>query len=254
MVTRGSSARAKTESEAILEQTGESSACQIKKEHEAHAESELTREDQQDMLAQQRSMIHQLIEQQAATQTAMHKMQTAMREQQAAAHEQQPASNAYSVTFQWQGKEMKVVTKVLVPILTATLLSVRSPISLRYAQVLKCVRSFVYFVLMCEYRSHSENTLGYMHRYLSDFYSTKDVFRTFRTSKITKAGATKLKEKLLQVWEIQREGREDWESLSLADKRRLQTEDEESIADEVLDYTMDNSDFNFKRDDLRDWG
>ena len=42
------------------------------------------------MLAQQRNMIHQLIEQQAATQTAM-------REQQTAAHEQQAASNA-----QWE--------------------------------------------------------------------------------------------------------------------------------------------------------
>jgi len=151
----------------------------------------------------------------------------------------------YTATSQWQGKEMKVVVKILVPILAATLLSVGSPISPHYAQVLKCVRSFVYFALMCEYRSHSDGTLDYMHRYLADFYATKDVFRAFRTTKTTKAGAVKLKEKLLQAREIQREDREDWDNLSDADKRRLQIEDEEAVADEVLGYTMDRSDFNF---------
>ena len=71
MITRGSSARARTQSEATLEQTGESSARQIEKEHEAHAESKVTRVDYQDVMTQQR-MIRQLIEQQAATQAAMH--------------------------------------------------------------------------------------------------------------------------------------------------------------------------------------
>ena len=67
MITRRTAARERTQSEATLERTGESSAQQIQQEHEEHADSAVTQEDRQDVMAEQRNMIRQLIEQQAAT-------------------------------------------------------------------------------------------------------------------------------------------------------------------------------------------
>jgi hypothetical protein len=73
MVTRGTAARGRTASESTARETGESSAHQIEQEastasgtaQTTRAESEITPADIQDMLAEQRRLIQQLVEDQA---------------------------------------------------------------------------------------------------------------------------------------------------------------------------------------------
>ena len=52
---------------------------------------------------------------------------------------------------------------------------------------LKFVGALLDFSLMTQYRSHTQDTLAYMERYLPTFPQTKDIFLEFRTSKSTRA-------------------------------------------------------------------
>jgi hypothetical protein len=78
MTTRGSVTRDRTKMESTVRETGESSSRQIKQEAsasasgaKAHAESEVTQGDIQDIMAEQRKLIQQLVEQQASMQARL---------------------------------------------------------------------------------------------------------------------------------------------------------------------------------------
>lgn len=49
--------------------------------------------------------------------------------------------------------------------------------------VIACVRAFINFSMMAQYKSHAEATIGYMDDYLREFYCFKDVFLPYRLYK-----------------------------------------------------------------------
>jgi hypothetical protein len=69
MATRGSTARQRTASESTARRTGEPSALQI--ENEARVDTEVTPGDTEDVMAQQRAYIQELVEKQAAMQARL---------------------------------------------------------------------------------------------------------------------------------------------------------------------------------------
>jgi hypothetical protein len=76
MATRGSTARQRTASESTARGTGEPSARQI--ENEARVDSEVTPGDTEDVMANQRAFIQELVEKQAAMQAEMAEQQASM--------------------------------------------------------------------------------------------------------------------------------------------------------------------------------
>jgi hypothetical protein len=76
MVTRGSAARGRTASESTARETGESSASASARqiEKEARVDSEVTPGDMQDVLAEQRAFIQELVEKQASMQAQLEAM------------------------------------------------------------------------------------------------------------------------------------------------------------------------------------
>jgi hypothetical protein len=108
MATRGSTARQRTMSESTARNTGESSASARQIEKEARVDSEVTSGDTEDVVANQRAFIQELVEKQAAMQDEMAEqrasMQAEMAEQRASMQAQleaiesrQPPANVLPV-------------------------------------------------------------------------------------------------------------------------------------------------------------
>lgn len=98
---------------------------------------------------------------------------------------------SYEAVKQWTGYEYRDAGRILLPILV---LSLRSPPPTPqehqiFKRVLLCVRNFVDFSLICQFKSHSDQTIKYMEQYLEGFHSYKDVFLEFRAGKKAKLDA-----------------------------------------------------------------
>jgi hypothetical protein len=76
MATRGSTARQRTASESTARNTGESSASARQIENEARVDSEVTPGDTEDVMANQRAYIQELVEKQAAMQARLEAMES----------------------------------------------------------------------------------------------------------------------------------------------------------------------------------
>jgi hypothetical protein len=76
MATRGSTARQRTASESTARNTGESSASASQIENEARVDSEVTPGDTEDVMANQRAYIQELVEKQAAMQARFEAMES----------------------------------------------------------------------------------------------------------------------------------------------------------------------------------
>jgi hypothetical protein len=76
MATRGSTARQRTASDSTARNTGESSASTRQIENEARVDSEVTPGDTEDVMANQRAYIQELVEKQAAMQARLQAMES----------------------------------------------------------------------------------------------------------------------------------------------------------------------------------
>jgi hypothetical protein len=76
MATRGSTARQRTASDSTARNTGESSASACQIENEARVDSEVTPGDTEDVMANQRAYIQELVEKQAAMQARLEAMES----------------------------------------------------------------------------------------------------------------------------------------------------------------------------------
>jgi len=98
---------------------------------------------------------------------------------------------AYREVTQWQGKEMRNLSRSISAVLASAL---RNPDSFQHREfpiALQYVSPLVDFSLMAQYRSHTPDTLSYLERYLLTFHQTKAIFLEFRTSKATRAEANR---------------------------------------------------------------
>lgn len=91
---------------------------------------------------------------------------------------------------QWSGSEIKSFVKILVPCLEAALWNAQTPHEKReFKAALRCVASIVDFYLMTQYRSHTQETLDWLDRYLQRFHLAKQIFREFRAGSNVKSSA-----------------------------------------------------------------
>jgi len=103
----------------------------------------------------------------------------------------QRTKKAYGEVTQWQGKEMRNLSRCISAVIESAF---RNPNSLQhhdFQNALKCVSTLVDFSLMGQYRRHTSDTLSYMEKYLAIFHRTKDVFLEFRTWKATRTEANR---------------------------------------------------------------
>ena len=149
---------------------------------------------------------------------------------------------AYREVTQWQGKEMRNLGRCILGVFASSLRrptpTQRSP----FRDAIRCVRALVDFSLMAQYQSHTEDTLGYMEQYLSEFHRYKEVFQEFRTSKKTRqeADANDEQLRLNHERELKEAGR-----IPAAKRRRLLDENRTERTDRREEILRNKSHFNF---------
>jgi len=126
---------------------------------------------------------------------------------------------AYGEITQWPGKEMRNLGRCISAVLASAL---RYPDSSQYQDfqsTLNCVSPLVDFTLMAQYRSHTPDRLSYMESYLQTFHRTKVIFLEFRTSKGTRAQASRQDRELRELMADQRA--KEVRNRTVANRRRL---------------------------------
>ena len=81
--------------------------------------------------------------------------------------------NSFSHITQWTGSEEKDLVRIIVPVL-APLLTTRAPDALQY------IRALVDFMIIANYRTHDEATIGYLEQALYRIEQTREAFAAYR--------------------------------------------------------------------------
>ena len=77
---------------------------------------------------------------------------------------------AYREVTQWRGKEMQNLGRCLLGVLAVALRQPDSTQVISFKRALECVRAFVDFNMMAQYRSHTDETMVYMENYLGQLH------------------------------------------------------------------------------------
>ena len=107
-----------------------------------------------------------------------------------------PPRKAFREVSQWQGKEMRMFGRIVLPAMAIALREPNPSQRYLFNRALECVRNLVDFHLMAQYRSHTTETLAYLDDYLKCFHENKEVFLEFRQSKTSKRKAEALDKQL----------------------------------------------------------
>jgi hypothetical protein len=91
-------------------------------------------------------------------------------------------NTAFSKVKQWTGNEQKALIRQLAPVMAPILTS-------HHPNAMKFLRAVMDFVTLAEYRSHDEETLGYMEHALNRINKMKEEFRDLRPKdRVTQEG------------------------------------------------------------------
>ena len=104
---------------------------------------------------------------------------------------------AYCEVAQWQGKEMRNLGRCILGVLAVALRQAQSSQVIPFKHALGCVRAFVDFSIMPQYRSQTSDTMANMEDYLDRFHKMKGIFFEFRVTKHTLA---KDDEQRREIW------------------------------------------------------
>ena len=91
-----------------------------------------------------------------------------------------PPLRSFLEVEQWQGKEMRTFSKIIVVCLATALSSPKSDVERNvFSKAILCTRKVIDFYLMSQYSSHTDKTIEYLEGFLKDFHVYKDVFLEF---------------------------------------------------------------------------
>jgi hypothetical protein len=151
---------------------------------------------------------------------------------------------SYREVTQWQGKEMRNLGRILLPVLAVALLRPKRSECDKFRRAILCIKAFVDFHLMAQYRSHTRETLGYLEQYLGEFHAHKDVFLEYRTSKTTRAKA-KVMEKQLRETQGKAMDTAAKKGLTAAQRRKLNADHGKERENQTWQIQIEESHFNF---------
>ena len=87
-----------------------------------------------------------------------------------------PFTKPYTAVTQWQGKEMRMLGRMLLPLFVLSLLEPSSEQRQPFRDTILCVKSLIYFHLITKYHNHTDANIGYLESYLHDYHHSKAVF------------------------------------------------------------------------------
>jgi hypothetical protein len=154
-------------------------------------------------------------------------------------------NKSYEEVSQWNGKEMKDMSRYVLGVITQSLRGgspTQGPI-LNHASV--CTTALLELYMYAWYKSHDDATLSYMDDALLCFHTFKDVFLLGRAGKKANAKANTLGTELVKKWNVDEEtNAETW---MLSKKRREMEAWRDYISHEIDASKELDANFNFPK-------
>ena len=120
-------------------------------------------------------------------------------------HDLTPKNKSNEEIFQWNEKEMKVMSRYLLGVVTQSLRG-RSPAQRPiFNRPTECTQALLEFYMYARYKSHDDATLSYMEDALCRFHTFQDVFLLWRAGKRAKAKAYALRMELAKKRKLEEE-------------------------------------------------
>jgi hypothetical protein len=105
-------------------------------------------------------------------------------------------NKSYSVVTQWNGREMRQLLQIILPAFTATLVDPLPAQKQDFSTSIAATRHLVEFIILSQYRQHTDATLKRMEDCLNRFHDKKGVFLQFRAGKSSRGTAQALRKEL----------------------------------------------------------
>jgi len=124
-------------------------------------------------------------------------------------HDLTPKNKSYEEVSQWNGKEMKKMSRYLLGVVTQSLQGgspAQHPI---FNCTIECTRALLEFYMYARYKSYDDATLSYMEDALHRFHTFKDIFLLERAGKKAKAKANALRTELIKKRKVDEETNAD---------------------------------------------
>jgi len=116
-----------------------------------------------------------------------------------------PKNKSYEEVSQWDGKEMKEMSRYRLGVVTQSLRGGNPAQRPIFNRANECTRALVEVYMYARYKCHEAATLRYMEDALHRFHSCKDVFLPGRAGKKTKANANVLRTELVKKRKVDEE-------------------------------------------------
>jgi len=116
-----------------------------------------------------------------------------------------PKNKSHQEVSQWNGKEMKEMSRYLLEVVTQSLRGgspAQRPI---FNRAIECTRALLEFYMYAQYKSHDDATLTYMADALHGFHTFKDVFLLGRAGRKANAKANALRTELVKMRKVDEE-------------------------------------------------
>jgi len=158
-------------------------------------------------------------------------------------HDITPKNKSYDEVSQWNGKEMKEMSRYLLGAVTQTLREgspAQRPI---FNRTIECTQPLLEFYMYARYKSHDDATLSYMEDAMHRFHTFNDDFLLGRAGKKEKANANALGTELMKQRKVDEEtNAETWPP---SKKRREMNTWQDNIIREIDGSKELDADFNF---------
>jgi hypothetical protein len=164
-------------------------------------------------------------------------------------HDLTPKNQSYEEVSQWNGKEMKEMSRLLRGVVTQSLQGGNPAQCPIFNRAIECTRALLEFYMYARYRSHDDATLSYKEDALHLFHTFKDVFVLGRAGKQVKVKANALRTELVKKRRVDEETNMD--TWTLSKKRREMNAWRDDISHEIDTSKELDADFNFPKIHLR---
>jgi hypothetical protein len=163
-------------------------------------------------------------------------------------HSLTPKTKSYEEVSQWNGKEMKEMSRYLLGVVTQSLRGASPTQCPIFNHAIECTRALLEFYMYAQYKSHDNATLSYMGDALCRFHAFKDVFLLGWAGKKAKDKPNVLRTELVKKQKVDEETHAHTSTPSK--KRREMNTSRDCISHEVDGSKELDADFKFPKINL----
>jgi hypothetical protein len=160
-------------------------------------------------------------------------------------HDLTPKNKPYEEASQWNGKEMKEMSRYMLGVVTQSLRGASPAQRPIFNRAIECTRALYEFYIYARHTSHDDATLSYLEDAVHHFHTIKDVFLLGRGGKMVNPKTNAMRKELLMKRKLDEETNAD--SWTPSKKRREMNAWRDYISREIdISKELDDN-FNFQK-------